>query len=48
MGWDRTTVYDDEVKAEKYRVLREAGWTVITTGRDDACAPEVQPKAHRG
>jgi hypothetical protein len=29
--WDRTTVYDDEVKAEKYRALREAGWTVITT-----------------
>lgn len=48
MGWDRTTVYDDEVRAEKYRVLREAGWTVITTGRDDASASEVLPEAHRG
>jgi hypothetical protein len=41
-GWDRTTVYDDDVKAEKYRALREAGWTVITTSPQ---ASELQPEA---
>ncbi|HUF94825.1 MAG TPA: hypothetical protein VMO52_01975 [Acidimicrobiia bacterium] len=44
-GWDRTTVYDDEVRAEKYRALREAGWTVITTSRQDSIASEPQPEA---
>jgi hypothetical protein len=44
-GWDRTIVYDDEVKAEKYRALREAGWTVITTSRQDSTASELQRQA---
>lgn len=32
MGWTRETVYDEEFVAEKHRQLREAGWTVISTG----------------
>lgn len=32
MGWTRDTVYDDDFVAKKYAALREAGWTVITTG----------------
>ncbi len=32
MGWTRETAYDEEFVAEKHRQLREAGWTVITTG----------------
>lgn len=32
MGWDPVTKYDDAFKAEKYRSLREAGWTVINVG----------------
>jgi hypothetical protein len=32
MGWSRETIYDEEFVAEKHRKLREAGWTVITTG----------------
>jgi hypothetical protein len=45
MGWDRTTVYDDEVRAEKYRAPREAGWMVITTSRQDSIASGLQPQA---
>lgn len=44
-GWDHTTVYDDEVRAEKYRALREVGWTVITTSRQSSIASEPQPEA---
>lgn len=32
MGWTRETAYDEEFVAEKHRLLREAGWTVISTG----------------
>ena len=32
MGWTRETAYNEEFVAEKHRQLREAGWTVITTG----------------
>lgn len=32
MGWERETKYDEEFVTEKYRQLREAGWTVITSG----------------
>lgn len=32
MGWTRETVYDEDFVAEKHRQLREAGWTVISTG----------------
>lgn len=32
MGWSRETDYDDGFVAKKYAALREAGWTVITTG----------------
>lgn len=32
MGWSRETKYDEEFVARKHRALREAGWTVITTG----------------
>ena len=32
MGWTRETAYDEEFVAKKHRQLREAGWTVITTG----------------
>jgi hypothetical protein len=32
MGWSRETAYNEEFVAEKHRRLREAGWTVITTG----------------
>ncbi len=31
LGSTRTTRYDDAFIAEKYRALREAGWTVIST-----------------
>lgn len=31
-GWTRETRYDEEFVAEKHRQLREAGWTVISTG----------------
>lgn len=31
-GWNRETRYDEEFVAEKHRQLREAGWTVISTG----------------
>lgn len=30
-GWTRQTGYDEEFVAEKHRLLREEGWTVITT-----------------
>jgi hypothetical protein len=33
MGWDRTTKYDDEFKAERYPGYREAGVTVINTAQ---------------
>ena len=46
-GWDRATKYDDAFKAEKYQALRKAGWTLITTGRDEASAPEWLPETHR-
>lgn len=32
MGWTRETRYDEEFVAEKHRMLREVGWTVISTG----------------
>lgn len=32
MGWSRDTKYDEEFVAEKHRQLREAGYTVISTG----------------
>lgn len=32
MGWTRETKYDEEFVARKHKALREAGWTVITTG----------------
>jgi hypothetical protein len=31
MGWTRETDYNDELVAAKYKALRDAGWTVITT-----------------
>ncbi len=31
MGYDRTTVYDDEFIRRKHAELRAAGWTVIST-----------------
>lgn len=40
MGWDRTTKYDDAFKAEKYRSLREAGWTVIHAGSESETTAE--------
>ena len=32
MGWSRETVYDVDFVARRCEALREAGWTVITTG----------------
>ena len=32
MGWSRETRYDEEFGAEKHRLLREAGYTAISTG----------------
>lgn len=46
-GWDRVTKYDDVFKAERYQMLRKAGWTVITTGRDNASASELLPETRR-
>lgn len=43
--WDRTTIYDDEVRVEKYRAYREAGWTVITTGRHGRVPSGSQPQS---
>ena len=31
IGWTKETRYDEEFVAEKHRLLREAGWTVIST-----------------
>jgi hypothetical protein len=36
MGWTRETRYDEEFVAEKHRQLREAGWTVISTGSPES------------
>jgi hypothetical protein len=55
MGWTRETAYDEEFVAEKHRQLREAGWTVITTGTpgsgqllrqlDAEGSPEASPES---
>lgn len=47
LGWDRTTKYDDAFKAEKYRSLREAGWTVINAGQLTAAEPKSDRNSAR-
>jgi hypothetical protein len=42
MGWSRETNYDDEFIVRKYKALREAGWTVITTGSSALSQDEQQ------
>ncbi len=32
MGYERSTPYDDEVRAERHRRIAAAGWTVIDAG----------------
>jgi hypothetical protein len=43
MGWSRETKYDEEFVAEKHRLLREAGYTVISTGSPGALWPDDDP-----
>lgn len=43
IGWDRTTKYDDAFKAEKYRSLSEAGWTVLNAGPPSATTVGLRP-----